>query len=93
MQTIRTLNGLYLAENTPSQNKRCRAQRGNGGKSTALVQGTIAQRFDGAHIIRYCQGTSSHTTGFLGKETDYPALICAELCCFPKGPASQPTAS
>ena len=38
MQTIRTFNGLHLAENDPSQNKRCRAQRGNGGKSTALDQ-------------------------------------------------------
>ena len=61
MQTIRTFNGLHLAENAPSQNKRCRAQRGNGGKSTALVQDMVAQRPDGAYITRYCQGCHPRT--------------------------------
>ena len=56
MQTIRTFNGLHLAENASSQNKRCRAQRGNGGKSTALVQDIVAQRPDVPHIIRQRRG-------------------------------------
>ena len=50
MNRIRTSSGLYLAENGPLQNRRCHAQRGNGGKSTALVQDIVAQRPDVARI-------------------------------------------
>ena len=63
-----TSNGIHHVENRAYENTTRRAQRGDGGKSTAIVQGIVAQRPDVAHIIRHCHGCHPHTCqDFLAK--------------------------